>query len=126
MLFHALWNNFGHRFKFLTINLKRNKNLVESCNHALEYEHAKELRLSAEATFTQFEEDERRSQFRKVTKWLSPANFKIDQETASNHRQGNKGYGRWLFMDENFSALCDPQSTMVQSLWLNGIPGAGM
>ncbi len=123
--FKASWNNFGHRFKFLIDNLERYKNLVESRASLLEYESAKEARLLAETKYTQFEEGERKRQLRMIAEWLSPADFKADQETAKDARADSKNSGRWLFKDKKVSALCDPHNTTVLSLWLDGIPGAG-
>jgi hypothetical protein len=125
IFFRASWNGFGSRFNFLIANLERHKHLVESQASLVEYQSAKEARLLAESKFVQSEEDEKKRQLRMITEWLSPAEFKTDQETARNFRGESKDSGRWLFKDKKVSALCDPDSSTVQSLWLVGIPGAG-
>jgi hypothetical protein len=125
VFFHASWNSFGSRFKFLIANLERHKHLVESQASLVEYQNAKEARLLAESKFVQTEEDEKKRQLRMITEWLSPAEFKTDQETARNFRGESNDCGRWLFKDKKVSAVCDPDSSTVQSLWLVGIPGAG-
>jgi hypothetical protein len=107
-------------------NLERNKNLVESRASLLEYERARDARSLAESKFVQFEGEERKRQLRAITEWLSPAEFMADQDNAQSFREENKDCGRWLFKDKNISALCDPESTLIPSFWLDGIPGAGM
>lgn len=125
IFFRASWNGFGRRFKFLIANLERHKHLVENQASLQEYQGAKQARLLAESKFVQSEEDEKKKQLRTITEWLSPADFKTDQEIAKISRGESKEYGRWLFKDRKISALCDPDLSSVQSLWLMGMPGAG-
>jgi hypothetical protein len=105
-------------------DLERQKYLIESLASQLEYEAAQRARLSAESEVRQFEEGEKQRQLRAVIEWLSPADFRADQESATSART-NKDSGQWLLKDEKMSAMCNPESTALKSLWLVGAPGVG-
>jgi len=58
--------------------------------------------------------------------WLSAASSDVDQENAAKVREDYPNTGRWLLKQDLVRSWCDPRSSSIPLLWLNGKPGAGM
>ncbi len=66
-----------------------------------------------------------RAQLRDVKDWLDPVNYHHDQESFSSIRQRYSTSGKWLIEHQMVKEWL-VSGTPTTSIWLTGIPGAGM
>ncbi|KAE8449591.1 hypothetical protein EG329_007921 [Mollisiaceae sp. DMI_Dod_QoI] len=124
-LFQAAWNDFRNKFQHILNDLSRHKSLVESRANIVQIKEAQDLRAEVRNTFAALEEDQRKKRHLQVIGWLSAPNEIQDQEAATRVRCENPSSGQWLLQDSKIKTWMDKNNSLVPSLWMNGMPGAG-
>ncbi|KAH0537608.1 hypothetical protein FGG08_005600 [Glutinoglossum americanum] len=124
-LFHATWKTFRTKFSGILANLRRHKTLVESQANLIQFTEIQKTRAAAEAQVRSMRKTELRQMRMEVRSWLSSADSDMDHESVAKVRVDYPDTGRWLLKQSQVRAWCDPDSSSIQLLWLNGIPGAG-
>ncbi|KAH0562509.1 hypothetical protein GP486_002801 [Trichoglossum hirsutum] len=124
-LFHATWKTFRTKFSGILANLRRHKTLVESQANLIQFAEIQKTRAAAEAQVRSMQRAEVEHMQIVVRSWLSPASSDVDQENVAKVRADCPDTGRWLFRQSQIRSWCDPDSSLIPLLWLNGIPGAG-
>jgi hypothetical protein len=61
-----------------------------------------------------------------VMQWLSPFDSEAEQNQQRKTRSVCKDPGRWLLNNSRLREWFDHEDFSTSSLWLSGIPGAGM
>ncbi len=107
-------------------NLRRHKRLLESQANITQFEESQRARAAAEAEFRTLREYEMKRRQAEVRAWLSAADAEVDQENAAFVRAEYPSTGLWLLKHNQIEAWCDPNTSAMPLLWMNGIPGAGM
>lgn len=106
-------------------NLRRHRELIEIRASLIQFQESRALRSNVNSAFEATKNTERNNKRLAVVSWLSAADSDLDQEASVAERLEHPGTGRWIFDKPEMKAWCDPDSTLVPALWLNGIPGAG-
>jgi hypothetical protein len=125
-LFHATWKTFRTKFSGILANLRRHKLLVESQANIIQFEEIQRARTAAEAHVRALQEAELKNMQVVLRSWLSAASSDMDQENAAKVRGDYPNTGRWLLTKDLVRSWCEPNSSSIPLLWLNGKPGAGM
>lgn len=73
------------------------------------------------------EKDEKTRRLRTVLEWFAAApSTAQDHQICCDIRKGNIGSGDWILQDSKVQNWMDPDIPISSTLWINGIPGAGM
>ncbi|KAH9212710.1 hypothetical protein DL95DRAFT_508617 [Leptodontidium sp. 2 PMI_412] len=124
-LFKSAWKDFQTTFKHILEDLARHKRLIESQGTLIELQEAQASRAFSREQFHKSEEAHREKRYLDVLNWLSAADSIIDQEAALKVRKDLPMTGQWILRDPKVKTWLDPTSSLVTTLWMNGIPGAG-
>ncbi len=125
-LFRASWNDFHCRFESILENLRCHKDLVASQATLTHFQASQQARAAAESNIKAMEESIIKQQLISVRDWLCSAKVLNDQVHYAGIRSRDPNYGRWLLGHRAMAAWLDPTSSSITSLWLHGIPGAGI
>jgi len=100
--------------------------LIENQATLLEIQAAQEFRVTVRNQFKVSEDDERKKRRLDVINWLAAVDSILDQEASSDIRREYPKTGKWILQETRIKAWLDPRNSVVRTMWINGIPGAGM
>jgi hypothetical protein len=125
-LFRSAWKDFKTKFQHILNNLSRHKALLESRANLIQIKEAEVARAFAKDKFDDIEDAQRKSRHLEVMNWLQAVETILDHEAAINVCREYPSSGRWLLRDSKIKTWMDPSKYLISSLWMNGMPGAGM
>jgi hypothetical protein len=105
--------------------MHHHRSLVESQANLSEFHEARQARIQARLEFKAAEERESIWRKHHVLTWLSAVDPEVFQDKGRQARSSDPTAGHWLLQRDVFRIWCNPQSGTAQTLWLNGMPGAG-
>ena len=124
-LFRSAWKDFAARFQHILDDLCRHKALIETQASPTQIQETQTERAYLQNQFNMTEDNRRMRTQLDVINWISAVDSILDQEAAMAIRQDHPTSGQWLLDDKKMRAWMDPSSSLIQFLWMNGIPGAG-
>jgi hypothetical protein len=99
-------------------------NILRILEHVTKYESD---HRETKKRFLSEEFHRRNDNYSSVLEWLAPsANTVIEHEMLCRERQGFPESGEWLLRNDKVTNWIDGDPPLCSTLWLHGIPGAGM
>ncbi|KAL9074938.1 MAG: hypothetical protein Q9157_004187 [Trypethelium eluteriae] len=122
--FQSSWKSFDAQFRRILDSLGRHKEWIESEKSTAAILEAQAVRELAEARFLEISQLEKRKQLSAVMEKLSPPDFQLDHDIATEQKKGSST-GQWISEDPKFLAWSEEQSWANPLLYIYGVPGAG-
>lgn len=118
------WRTYKTRFQSIIDDIKRRKELIESCANAAEFAMVEKTLALAEVESKRQQEINERERLSLVRDWLAAACVQEDQEAKTITRENYPNSCKWILDVPKFKAW-ENQTSDSPLLWVHGIPGAG-
>lgn len=125
-LFRASWISNQPKFNCIKQNMRRHKLLVENPITIAYFEEIQGHRRTAMNAFEKEKASQDEERRRRVRDWLCAPHCEEEQDKHRRTRSICANPGRWLLDSKTFKDWLNPNFSLCPSLWLKGIPGAGM
>ncbi|KAI9666681.1 MAG: hypothetical protein M1821_004617 [Bathelium mastoideum] len=123
-LFRSSWKSFDAQFRRILDSLGRHKEWIENEKSTTAILETQDMRKLAEARFMEITQLEKRRQLSAIMEKLSPPNFQLDHEIATEQTKSSST-GQWIFENPIFRAWSNKESRANPLLYIHGVPGAG-